>query len=115
MAVLSSCPSRHDYQLLLTGQAPAEQGEQLLGHLGGCDRCAEAVGGLMDYLTPAVVELSRKLVGMYPEGPLFRGPRSKRGFTATACAAASATCGSGCPTSGASSPTPTGTASPPTP
>jgi integrase len=33
------------------------------------------------YLTPAVVELSRKLVGMYPEGPLFRGPRSKRGFT----------------------------------
>jgi site-specific recombinase XerD len=81
MAVLSSRPSRHDYQLLLTGQAPAEQGEQLLGHLGGCDRCAEAVGGLMDYLTPAVVELSRKLVGMYPEGPLFRGPRSKRGFT----------------------------------
>jgi integrase len=33
------------------------------------------------YLTPAMVELSRKLVEKYPEGPLFRGPRSKRGFT----------------------------------
>jgi integrase len=33
------------------------------------------------YLTPAMVELSKKLVVKYPEGPLFRGPRSKRGFT----------------------------------
>jgi integrase len=33
------------------------------------------------YLTPAMVELTRRLVGEYPEGPLFRGPRSKRGFT----------------------------------
>ncbi len=33
------------------------------------------------YLTPAMVELSRRLVGQYPDGPLFRGPRSKRGFT----------------------------------
>lgn len=33
------------------------------------------------YLTPAMVELSRKLVAKYPDGPLFRGPRSKRGFT----------------------------------
>jgi integrase len=33
------------------------------------------------YLTPAMVELTRKLVAMYPEGPLFRGPRSKRGNT----------------------------------
>jgi integrase len=33
------------------------------------------------YLTPAMVELTRKLVAMYPEGPLFRGPRSKRGLT----------------------------------
>jgi site-specific recombinase XerD len=33
------------------------------------------------YLTPAMVELTRKLVEKYPEGPLFRGPRSKRGFS----------------------------------
>jgi integrase len=33
------------------------------------------------YLTPAMVELSRQLMERYPEGPLFRGPRSKRGFT----------------------------------
>ncbi len=33
------------------------------------------------YLTPAMVELTRKLVERFPEGPLFRGPRSKRGFT----------------------------------
>jgi site-specific recombinase XerD len=28
-----------------------------------------------------MVELTRRLVALYPEGPLFRGPRSKRGFT----------------------------------
>jgi integrase len=33
------------------------------------------------YLTPAMVELTRRLVEKYPEGPLFRGPRSKQGFT----------------------------------
>jgi len=33
------------------------------------------------YLTPAMVDLSRQLMEKYPEGPLFRGPRSKRGFT----------------------------------
>jgi integrase len=33
------------------------------------------------YLTPAMVELSRRLMALYQEGPLFRGPRSKRGFT----------------------------------
>ncbi len=33
------------------------------------------------YLTPAMVELTRRLMEKYPEGPLFRGPRSKRGFT----------------------------------
>jgi integrase len=33
------------------------------------------------YLTPAMVELTRMLMEKYPEGPLFRGPRSKRGFT----------------------------------
>jgi len=33
------------------------------------------------YLTPAMVDLSRRLVALYPEGPLFRGPRSKRGFS----------------------------------
>jgi integrase len=33
------------------------------------------------YLNPAMIELTRKLVAMYPEGPLFRGPRSKRGNT----------------------------------
>src|SRR5262249_3162324 len=32
-------------------------------------------------LTPAMVELTRKLMEKYPEGPLFRGPRSKRGNT----------------------------------
>jgi len=33
------------------------------------------------YLTPAMVELTRKLAEKYPEGPLFRGPRSKRGLS----------------------------------
>src|SRR5439155_15042605 len=33
------------------------------------------------YLTPAMVELSRKLVAQYPDGPLFRGPRGKAAFT----------------------------------
>ncbi len=33
------------------------------------------------YLNEAMVELTRKLVAKYPEGPLFRGPRSKRGFS----------------------------------
>lgn len=33
------------------------------------------------YLTPAMVELSRKLIALYPEGPLFRGPRGKAAFT----------------------------------
>jgi integrase len=33
------------------------------------------------YLTPAMVQLTRRLMLKYPEGPLFRGPRSKQGFT----------------------------------
>jgi integrase len=33
------------------------------------------------YLTPAMVELTRRLMEKNPEGPLFRGPRSKGGFT----------------------------------
>lgn len=33
------------------------------------------------YLTPAMVELSRRLMEQYPEGPLFRGPRGKAAFT----------------------------------
>lgn len=33
------------------------------------------------YLTPAMVELSRKLVALHPDGPLFRGPRDKAAFT----------------------------------
>jgi integrase len=33
------------------------------------------------YLTPATVELSRRLAAEHPEGPLFRGPRSRRGFS----------------------------------
>ena len=33
------------------------------------------------YLTPAMVDLSRELMERFPEGPLFRGPRSKRGNT----------------------------------
>lgn len=33
------------------------------------------------YLTPAMVELSRQLMEKYPQGPLFRGPLSKQGFT----------------------------------
>lgn len=33
------------------------------------------------YLTPAMVELSRTLMALYPEGPLFRGPRGKAAFT----------------------------------
>ena len=33
------------------------------------------------YLNAAMVELSRKLVEMYPDGPLFRGPRNKKGNT----------------------------------
>jgi hypothetical protein len=35
------------------------------------------------YLTPAMVELTRRLMEKHPEGPLFRGPRSERGFTQT--------------------------------
>ena len=33
------------------------------------------------YLTPSMVELSRKLATEYPEGPLFRSPRGKRPFS----------------------------------
>lgn len=33
------------------------------------------------YLTPAMVELSKRLMEEYPDGPLFRGPRSKRGLS----------------------------------
>jgi integrase len=33
------------------------------------------------YLTPAMVELTRKLVARHPDGPLFRGPRGGRPFT----------------------------------
>jgi integrase len=33
------------------------------------------------YLNAAMVELTRKLVEKYPEGPLFRGPRNKKGFS----------------------------------
>ncbi|MCE9567185.1 MAG: site-specific integrase [Planctomycetes bacterium] len=33
------------------------------------------------YLTPAMVELTRKLVAKYPEGRLFRGPRGAKPFT----------------------------------
>ncbi|HEX3151476.1 MAG TPA: site-specific integrase [Gemmataceae bacterium] len=33
------------------------------------------------YLTPAMVELSRKLIQQYPNGPLFRGPRDKTAFS----------------------------------
>jgi integrase len=33
------------------------------------------------YLTPVMIDLTRKLMAKYPEGPLFRGPRSKRGFS----------------------------------
>jgi integrase len=33
------------------------------------------------YLTPAMLEMTGRLVALYPSGPLFRGPRSHRGFT----------------------------------
>src|SRR5262245_44386288 len=33
------------------------------------------------YLTRALAELTRKLMERHPEGPLFRGPRSNRGFS----------------------------------
>jgi integrase len=33
------------------------------------------------YLTPTMVQLTRTLMEQHPEGPLFRGPRSKKGFT----------------------------------
>jgi len=33
------------------------------------------------YLTPAMSSCPGGLVGQYPEGRLFRGPRSKRGLT----------------------------------
>jgi len=33
------------------------------------------------YLTPEMVELSRKLMAKYPEGPLFRGPRKQKPFS----------------------------------
>jgi integrase len=33
------------------------------------------------YLTPVMVELTRKLMAKNPEGPLFRGPRGRKPFT----------------------------------
>ena len=33
------------------------------------------------YLTPAMLELTRKLAAKYPEGPLFRGPRGGKAFS----------------------------------
>lgn len=33
------------------------------------------------YLNEAMVALTRRLIVLYPEGPLFRGPLSKKGFT----------------------------------
>jgi len=33
------------------------------------------------FLTPTMVELSRKLMAKFPEGPLFRGPRQDRPFS----------------------------------
>ena len=33
------------------------------------------------YLTPTMVELSRKQIALYPDGPLFRSPRGKVAFT----------------------------------
>jgi integrase len=33
------------------------------------------------YLTPAMVELTRRLAAEFPEGPIFRGPRGDRPFT----------------------------------
>ncbi len=33
------------------------------------------------YLTPTMVEMTRKLSAEHPEGPLFRGPRGKKAFT----------------------------------
>ena len=33
------------------------------------------------YLNDAMLDLTRELVALHPEGPLFRGPRSGRGFT----------------------------------
>ena len=67
------------------------------------------------FLSPALQELTRKLVETYPEGPLFRGPRSKRASPATASVAASGGFGRSCRTWPGSSATPTGTALRPTP
>jgi integrase len=36
------------------------------------------------YLTPAMAELTARLVEAHPSGPLFRGPRGKRGFSRNA-------------------------------
>ncbi len=36
------------------------------------------------FLTPAMVELSSKLMAAYPDGPLFRGPRGKKPFSRNA-------------------------------
>jgi integrase len=33
------------------------------------------------YLTPAMVELTKRLMTLHPDGPLFRGPRGKNPFT----------------------------------
>jgi integrase len=33
------------------------------------------------YLTPAMIELSRKLMAERPDGPIFRGPRGAKPFT----------------------------------
>jgi integrase len=36
------------------------------------------------YLTPAMVELCRRLIGANPEGPIFRGPRGNRPYSSNA-------------------------------
>lgn len=33
------------------------------------------------YLTPVMVEMTQRLMALFPEGPLFRGPRGKKPFT----------------------------------
>jgi hypothetical protein len=50
------------------------------------------------YLSPAMQELTRKLITLYPDGPLFRSTRRfggvRRPWTASASAAASSACAS---------------------
>jgi integrase len=78
------------FAMLGTGARPGEVRKVTVGHVNlelGLwifreHKTAKRTGKpRVIYLTPAMVELTARLMQAHPEGPLFRGPRSKRGFS----------------------------------